>query len=515
MTEMPILETRGISKHFGAVRALCDINLSIARGQVHALVGENGAGKSTLGGIISGVIRPDSGDMLIDGQKVRFASPRDALECGVAILRQEVVLVPAMSVAENVYLGLEGRFLGLFRPAQLKHKYRNLCQRTGFELPADCSVSKLALADKKKVELLRAVARKARLIVLDEPTAAMGSEDVERLLRIVRSLRDAGTTIVYVSHFLEEVLGLADTVTVLRNGEVTKTAPATAETPGSLVQAMLGRAIDLDYPEKPDVAPDAPVLLSVSHLTRTSAFTDVSLDVRAGEIVGLAGLVGAGQSEVARAIFGADRWDGGQLRIGDRIVVRSSPRRAIREGIAMIPSSRKTQGLVMQLPVGANVTLPHLRDVAAALVIRVRKEHRETRDLLQRLEVKPAAPAVRPESLSGGNQQKALFAKWLFHAPRVLIADEPTRGVDVGSRRSIYVLINSLAKSGMAMLLVSSELEELMGLAHRVLVMRRGRLVAAFEGDSISEAAIVQACLGAEAASDSPTGSCLTGSQSP
>ncbi|MFZ5436936.1 MAG: sugar ABC transporter ATP-binding protein [Bacillota bacterium] len=488
-----IVELRSISKRFGGIEALKDVSLVIKRGTIHALVGENGAGKSTLGKIIGGVYRPDQGRILVDGRTVAYTSPRDALADGIALISQEVSLVPQRTVIENVFLGIEDNRGGFVRNSEIRRRYMELTDRSSLFIPPDTLVSSLRIADQKKVEILRAVARNARLIVMDEPTAALSAEEAQRLFALIQGLKANGTTIVYVSHFLEEVLSLADTVTVLRNGELIRTSPVSTETAESLVEAMLGRSISMGFPEKVYPAPDAPVVLFVEGLTRRGVFTDISFQIRAGEIVGLAGLAGSGRSEVARAIFGADRRTAGVVRLRGKIADIRSPREAIQAGIALLPESRKLQGLILKFSVGHNVTLPHLQEVSLGPLVRSKAEYRRTKELLAELDVRPPDTRVKAASLSGGNQQKVLFAKWLFRRPDLFIADEPTAGVDVGAKRAIYQLIYSLAREGMAVLLISSDLAEVLGLAHRVLAMRRGRIVAEFTGSDLTEDKVMHA----------------------
>jgi simple sugar transport system ATP-binding protein/ribose transport system ATP-binding protein len=499
----PHVEIRGISKRFGGVIALKDIHLPIARGSIHGLVGENGAGKSTLGKIISGVIRPDRGELLVEGVPARYTTPRDALADGITMIHQETALVPHLSVLENVYLGVESSHAGLLQPKNIRQRFDELITSSGFSIPATVRVSSLSVSERKKVEILKAMARNARLVVMDEPTSTLPDDERVKLIEIIRGLRDAGTTVVYISHFLEEVLSVADTVTVLRNGELIRTAPAQDETPDSLVTAMLGRSMSLTFPPKRFPPPEAPVVLSVRNLSRKGRIQDLSFAIRAGEIVGFAGLVGSGRSEVARAVFGADRRDTGVIEIDGRPVTVETPDDAVRAGIALLPESRKDQGLLMNLSVGHNVSLPHLAAISQGLLVERGRELRETTDLLKGLDVRPPQPRIKVSSLSGGNQQKVLFAKWLFRRPRLLIADEPTHGVDVGAKRAIYQLITSLTEEGMAVLLISSELEEILGLAHRVIVMRLGRVVAEFadslDGPSdLTEDAVMRAAFATE-----------------
>jgi simple sugar transport system ATP-binding protein/ribose transport system ATP-binding protein len=491
-------ELRGISKRFGGVHALSDVDLAIARQSIHALVGENGAGKSTLGKILAGVYRPDDGDLVVDGRSVAYRSPRDALLDGITIITQEPTLVPHRSVLENVFLGVESGNAGVVDTRRIGRRFAALVEDTGIDLPARRTARSLRVADQQKVEILRAIVRNARLIVMDEPTSALTTDESERLFELVRRLQHRGTTIVYVSHFLAEVLELADAVTVLRDGRVVRTAAAAEETPTKLVSAMLGRSVELTFPDKDPPPADAPVVLSVRGLSRPPALNDVSFDVRAGEIVGLAGLIGSGRSEVARAIFGADPLEAGSIEVDGRPLRARAPHRAIRRGVVMLPEDRKTQGLLMLRSVLDNVTLPHLDRVSTAGVVRPRAERRRAGELIAGLAVRARSPKARVSTLSGGNQQKVLFARWLFETPKVFIADEPTRGVDVGAKLAIYDLIHSLAKRGIGVLLISSEHEEVLALAHRVLVMRAGRVVAELDEATMSEDAVLHAAFAAE-----------------
>ncbi|HZQ64116.1 MAG TPA: sugar ABC transporter ATP-binding protein [Gaiellaceae bacterium] len=492
------VELRGISKRFGGVRALSDVDLTIERQSIHALVGENGAGKSTLGKILAGVHRPDAGELIVDGRGVAYRSPRDALLDGITIITQEPTLVPHRSVLENVFLGVESGIAGVVDERATARRFAKLVADTGIELAPRRPAHSLRVADQQKVEILRAIVRNAKLIVMDEPTSALTLDESERLFDLIRRLRDLGTTIVYVSHFLAEVLGLADTVTVLRDGRVVRTAPAAEESPRRLVSAMLGRSVELTFPDKEPPPADAPVVLSVRGLSRPPAVHEVSFEIRAGEILGLAGLIGSGRSEVARAVFGADRPTAGVVEVAGKPLRARVPRHAIRRGVAMLPEDRKTQGLLMLRSILDNVTLPHLDDVTRAGVVDVLAERREGGELVRSLDVRASSPKAAVTTLSGGNQQKVLFARWLFRTPKVFIADEPTRGVDVGAKLAIYELIHGLARQGIGVLLISSEHEEVLGLAHRVLVMRAGRIVAELEGDAMSEDAVLHAAFATE-----------------
>jgi len=493
----PLVEVRGVCKHFGGVQAVNDVSVAIAPAAVHGLVGENGAGKSTLAKIIGGVHPPDTGELLIDGAPVRLRSPRDALAAGIATIAQEIALVPARSVRENVFLGMEPRRLGVVDRAALRRRYKELEARTGFGLDPDAPVASLRTAEQQKAEILRAIARDARLILMDEPTAALTADESRRLLETIEALTAAGTAVVLVSHYLEEVLEAADTVTVMRDGRVIRTQPAAKETPQSLVNAMVGRALKLTFPPKRPAPPDAPVVLEARGLARAGAVDDVSLRVRAGEIVGLAGLVGSGRSEVARLIFGADRRDTGEILVDGEPVHVRGPQDAARLGIALVPESRKEQGLLMVRSIRENATLATLPEYATAGVVRGDRERARADDLSRRLGVRAPSTRVPVGSLSGGNQQKVLFAKWLATEPKVLIADEPTRGIDVAAKQQIHRLIADLAATGMAVVLISSEIEEVLGLAHRVLVMRRGRIVEELVGEAATQETVMAAAFAA------------------
>ena len=482
-----------IGKRYSGTKALDDVSVEVAGGTVHALVGANGAGKSTLGKIVGGVIRPDEGQLFIDGRPVRYGSPREARIDGIAMIAQELSPVPHMSVMENVFLGIEPRRSGFVQRRQMRARYAELVSEWGFELDGNVKVGALRTADKQKVEILRAVACGARVIVMDEPTSSLSSVETKTLHRMIRALREGGKTIVYVSHFLDEVLDLADTVSVLRSGHLVRTAPAADETEATLVAGMFGAAAEAEHFEKPQGS-TAPVVLEVSDLNRKGVLRDISLQIRAGEIVGLAGLVGSGRSELARAIAGADPIDRGTIVVGGTARRIRSPADAMAAGMAFLPESRQDDGLFMELTLAANTTFADVRAVASRFgVLRRALEREKTSALLKSLSIQPPVPSAKAANLSGGNQQKVLFARWLFRNPRVLILDEPTRGVDVAARAAIHRLINNLAAEGTAVLLISSEIEEVLGLAHRVLVMRRGSITREFAADppmeSVMEAA--------------------------
>lgn len=493
MNEADHVTVTGVAKRYGGAAALDDVNVSIRRGEIHGLVGENGAGKSTLCKIIAGAVGRDEGKILVNGRPVAYRSPSDAIADGVTLIAQEVALVPALDVLANVFLGNESTVVGVLSNRDLRRRYDLLNERLQFDIPVHALVRDLPFGDQQKVEILRALARDSELIILDEPTASLGAADTEVLLTALRSLRDRGTTIVYISHHLDEVLRLADRVTVMRDGRVVRTGAAQEEDEQSLILGMLGRPLDSVFPERKPVATTGTAALSVRGLTTASRFADVAFDVHPGEVLGVAGLVGAGRSEMARAIFGADRFDSGEVLIDGKPVRVRNPRAAARHGIGMVPESRRDQGLILTLPTYENLALVVLDAFSALGVVRDRLLRRAGDDTISKLDIRATNPRATVGLLSGGNQQKVLFGKWLMRTPRILIIDEPTRGVDVGAKRAIYELITGLAASGVAILLISSELEEIIGLAHRVIVMSRGTVTASLDLDQISESAIMTA----------------------
>lgn len=494
-----LVEVRNLTKRFGRTIALSDVTMGVSEGTVHGIVGENGAGKSTLGRIIGGAARPDNGELLINGTARVFRSPHDASRAGVALVAQDLALVPALSVRDNVLLGIEPTARGLLSRRSSKSAYQASASVAGFSLAQDARVSDLNVADQQKVEILRAMSRNARIIVMDEPTSSLTRDESQRLHDIVRDLKARGTTVIYISHFLDEILGLADDVTVLRNGKMVRSGPASSETVNSLIKAMIGTDTDGLFPDRPRLRPSSPIALSVRGV-ESRGIRDVDLDIRSGEIVGLAGLVGSGRSSVARAVFGADRSARGTVTVNGAMVPPGSTRLAIRSGVAFVPEDRQHQGLELALSQMANVSLPHLDTVSRRGWMLAKRERVETTEALRRVDVRPLMLKRPVAELSGGNQQKVLFAKWLFRSPRVLLLDEPTRGVDIGARRTIHDLICALAEQGMAILLISSDLDEVLALSHRVLVMRLGRIVAEFAAPFDAEVVLASAFGRAQAA---------------
>ena len=492
---------RSVSKRFGATLALDDVSVDFDAGRVHGLVGENGAGKSTLCRVVLGVHAPDAGELSLDGSPLKLDSPADGAARGLVGVAQELSLLPAMSVADNIVLGSEEHWGPLVRSRANRRRVEALTAEYGLPVPLDARVGSLSVADQQKVEILRALGRRSRLVVFDEPTARLASHEAAELRRTVRNLADRGVAVVYVSHFLGEVLSVADTVTVMRDGRIVRTGPAASETHETLVEAMTGRRLGDVFPPKPPTpSSGAPVVLRVEDLSSArggagARFTGVSLRVRAGEIVGLTGLVGAGRSEVAHAVYGASRAVGGSVEVcGRRLSGRV--RDALDAGVCLIPESRRDQGLIARRPVRDNTTLPHLRRFAGWLGVRTGPEEAAAGRSCREAGVRAESLSAPVAALSGGNQQKVLFARAMLGEPRLLIADEPTRGVDVGSKRAIYEAVNRLVASGCGVLLVSSELDEVVGTCHRAVVMRNGRVVAEFSGDDLTEKRLLAAAFG-------------------
>ncbi len=476
-----------------------DIALDIRQGEIHGLIGENGAGKSTLGKVIGGYYPATTGSLTVFGNRPSTWDPPTALANGVAIMHQELQLVPAMTVAENVFLGLEHDRWGVLLRDEAR-RLDDLMENSGFALDPDAVVADLSIADQQKIEILRALARDARVIVMDEPTSSLSKDEVGQLHEAMRALRREGRTVIYVSHYLEDILVVTDRVTVLRDGLHVKTGPTRRESRGSLVSAMLGRGkTETPFPEKCPPVASVPVL-QVSRLSNRSGVNDATLEVGAGEIVGLIGLVGSGRSEIVRAIIGADPSEDGDVLVRGTLYVDRTLARSARMGLVMVPEDRRRQGLVMTMGVRANITLPHLRRYARAGVVRSAAEISRVRDLIYYFQVRPADPDGDVARYSGGNQQKVLFGKWLAENPGIVILDEPSRGVDVGARERIHHAIAELAAGGTAVLLISSEIGEVLGLAHRAYLVDHGRTVEEIDPGEHNEATVLSSLFQHQAA---------------
>jgi rhamnose transport system ATP-binding protein len=486
------------AKSFGSVQALVDASIELYAGEAHGLVGENGAGKSTLVKVLAGVYRPDSGRVLLDGDEVRLAGPADARAAGIAVIYQEPTLFPDLSVAENIFMGRQPLSRGRrIDTRELRRRVEALMERLGVPLDPSRPARGLSIADQQIVEIAKALSFQARVIVMDEPTAALSGAEVERLFSVARALRAQGTAVLFISHRLDEIFVLCQRVTVMRDGRQVFTGPLDGLTRDDLVRRMVGRELSAMFPKQAATRGD--VALSVRRLTREGVFTDVSFDVRHGEIVGLAGLVGAGRSEVARAVFGIDRRDAGEVVIEGRRLPPASPTAAMAAGMGYVPEDRRAQGLVMDLSIARNTSLASLGRLRHGLFIRSADERRLAADWAARLRLKLARFSDPASALSGGNQQKLVLAKWLARHPSVLIVDEPTRGIDVATKAEVHRLLSDLAGQGVAILMISSELPEILGMADRVLVMHEGRLSAELPRDQATEERVMFAATGSSA----------------
>jgi rhamnose transport system ATP-binding protein len=491
---VPVLRLSHASKAFAGVHALEDVSLDLFGGEAHALVGENGAGKSTLVKILGGVHQPDAGTLAVDGQAVFLNGPADAADRGIAVIYQEPTLFPDLSVAENVFIGRQPLRSGRRIDARaMDRQVEEIFKRLGVAIDPDRIARGLSIAEQQLVEIAKALTREARVLIMDEPTAALSPVEARRLFTVVETLRGEGAAVVFISHRLEEVFTICQRVTVLRDGKLIFSKPLAGQTPEDLVRAMVGRDLEAGAHE-PHHAGD--LVLDVKHLTREGVFVDISLEVHAGEVVALAGLVGSGRSEVARAIFGIDRYDAGSVQVSGRRLRRGSPTAAMSAGIGFVPEDRRQHGLVMELSTARNIALASLQRLRHAGLILGRAERDFGADWAKRLQVKYDRISSPVSLLSGGNQQKVVLAKWLARRPSLLIVDEPTRGIDVGTKSEVHRLISSLAGEGVAVLVISSELPEVLTVADRVLVMREGRLVAAMPRQEASEEAIVAAGTG-------------------
>jgi rhamnose transport system ATP-binding protein len=491
----PLLSLRDATKAFGAVQAIAHGSIDLYGGEAHALVGENGAGKSTLVKILAGVYQPDSGSLLIDGSPVQLHGPAGAQAAGIAVIYQEPTLFPDLTVAENIFMGRQPLRAGRRIDGKtMRAQAAALFTRLGVPLDPGRICRGLSIADQQIVEIGKALSVDARIIVMDEPTAALSAAEVARLFETVRTLRASGAAVLFISHRLEEVFEICQRVTVMRDGRHVLTSEVAGLTAGDLVRAMVGRQL----PERVagEQATPGETVLQVRRLTREGVFTDISFEVRSGEIVALAGLVGSGRSEVARAVFGIDRYDAGTVTVRGQRLRRSSPTSAMAAGVGFVPEDRRQQGLVMDMSVQQNVALASLGELRHAGLIRGSAERRFAADWALKLRIKYGRLTDPVAMLSGGNQQKVVLAKWLGRQPALLIVDEPTRGIDIATKAEVHRLLVRLARDGVAILMISSELPEVLQVGDRILVMREGRLTAEYERADASEERIMSAATG-------------------
>ena len=493
----PILEMQHIHKRFPGVHALNDVSITVYPGEVLALVGENGAGKSTLMKVLAGAVQPDEGTILIDGQPVAITNPRRAQELGIGIIYQELSLVNALSIGENIFLGdlpRHPRLPGKVDWPELWRRTSKVLEHVRLRIPPQTLVRDLSVAQKQMVEIARALARNVRVLILDEPTSALTLQETETLFNIIHDLRERGVAIIYISHRMEEVFTITQRVTVLRDGQLIGTLPTSEATEDRLISMMVGRDLSRLFSRAAEAT--GPVCLEVRGLRRAGVLNDISFHVCAGEIVGIAGLVGSGRTELVRSIFGADPIDGGEILLnGEKVTIRS-PRDAVRLGIGLVPEDRKQQALFLRLAIRENISLPVLTRLGTPAFPSRAKERSLVADYIKSLRIRTPSMEQRVEALSGGNQQKVVIARWLATNPKVLILDEPTRGIDVGAKAEVHALIARLAEQGVAIIMVSSELPEILGMSHRVLVMRQGRIVANIPREEATEERIMAAATG-------------------
>ena len=487
-----------LSKRFPGVLALEDVSFTIASGTCHALCGENGAGKSTLGKILAGIHRPDGGRVIVEGQPVDFTGPQDALRAGIGIVHQELAFCDNLSVAENLCLGALPATAGFVSRPEMERRARAMLDATGADIDVRRQVRELTIGQQQVVQIAAAISGGARIIVFDEPTSSLSQHEAERLYELIDRLRARGVTSIYVSHRMDEIFRLCDAVTVLRDGRHVETRTIASLDRAALIEMMIGRTLDEYFPAHVQAAP-GDELLRVEGLTSPGRFTDISFTVRRGEVVGLAGLVGAGRSEIAQALFGLDPEATGQVLVEGRAVRLTSPEAAMKHGIGLVPEDRKRQGLVLSMSAMSNTTLATLQKLARLGFINKANERQQAKTYFDRLRVRAASPEVVAAGLSGGNQQKLVLAKWLAAQCRILILDEPTRGVDVGAKAEIHALIDRLAADGCAVILISSELPEVLHLSTRILVLREGRLAGALSRQAATQTAVMRLMAGVAA----------------
>jgi ribose transport system ATP-binding protein len=481
-----VIEMRRITKTFPGVVALDNVDFDCCCGEVHAVVGENGAGKSTLMKILSGVYEPDSGEILLNGKVVRISSPYVAQQLGISIIYQELNLLPDLNVAENVFLGRESRnYLGLLDPHSLEKRAQEVLHRLGVDIHPRTPLRRLTVAQQQMVEIAKALSLNASVVIMDEPSAALGGQDLQRLFEVIEVLKKQNVTVIYISHRLAEIWEVADRVTVFKDGKVVGTSPVSEIDRPTLVRQMIGRVFAETFP--PRGGPPGKEALSIQNLSSGHALQEITLNVHRGEIVGLAGLTGSGRTELARAIFGARRIDQGEIFISGKPVKLKNPRDALKNNIGFLTEDRNEEGLVLGLSVQHNAALPSLNQRQRLGILNLSAEEKVVKQKVDELSIRTPSLGQGVEFLSGGNRQKVVLAKWLITNPELLIFDEPTRGIDVGAKSEIWHLMRSLADQGKAILMISSELPEVIGMSDRIYVMHRGRTVGELEGKTATE----------------------------
>lgn len=496
-----VLQIKGLSKSFPGVQALCEVDLEVRRGEIHALVGENGAGKSTLMMILAGIYQPDCGDILLDGHEVRIADARHAQRLGIATVFQEMSLCPNLSVAENIFAHRQPvRFWGFIDNKEMNRRAQELLEPFGVRIDPKALTGNLIIANQQLVEIAKALSLNARLLILDEPTSALSEEETQRLFAVLRRLKERGVTIIFITHRIAEIFQIADRATVLRDGHKVDTVEVKDLTVEKLISMMVGRELTHLYPPKAEKLGE--VILRVEHLSRGQAFQDISFEVRRGEILGIAGLVGSGRTEVAHSLFGIDPVDSGEIFMLGQKVKIDSPQVAIRLGMGYVPEDRKSEGLFLKMSVSENVIAAGLSRFSRFGWMDCGLEACVTTDFVEKLNIRTTSIAQETIALSGGNQQKVLLAKWLALTPQVMIVDEPTRGVDVGAKAEIHALLRQIADHGAGIIMISSDLPEILGMSDRIIVMHEGRVCGRLDGRTATEEKVMACATGHATAND-------------
>jgi inositol transport system ATP-binding protein len=494
--EKYILEMKGISKFFTGIQVLKDVNLSVKVGEVHALMGENGAGKSTLMKVLMGLHKADGGEILLNGQKVQIDNTAAALKSGITMIHQELSPIPEMTIGENIFLGRESLLKNtpFIDKKALYSRTSEILEKFNMKLNPKTKMKKLSVAQTQMIEIIKAVSYEAKIIIMDEPTSALTEEEVQELFKTIRNLKKQGVAIIYISHRMEEIYELADSITVFRDGQFICTDSMKNMTKDRLITSMVGRKLDNYFPKKQVKVGE--IALQVKNLNRKGVFKNINFEVKKGEILGIAGLVGAGRSEVMRTIFGIDALDSGEIVLEGKSVRITNTNDAISHGIAMVTEDRKELGLVLCRSIKENISLPRLNKFCKGLIINKKLESQKIQEIASALTVKMRNQDQTAGSLSGGNQQKVVLAKWLLEKPKVLILDEPTRGIDVGAKAEIYKLMSAFAEEGMSIIMISSELPEVIGMSDRILVMGEGKIKGEFTKENVSQEDILKCALG-------------------
>ncbi|UFT98815.1 sugar ABC transporter ATP-binding protein [Radiobacillus kanasensis] len=499
MKETPYVEMRSIHKSFSGNQVLQDVNLEVEQGEVHALMGENGAGKSTLMKILTGIYKYDEGSIKVNGEEITFSNPKEAENAGISVIHQELNVIPYLTVSQNMFLGKEMRYgkTGILKEKEMRASTKNSLQRLGIDINPDQVLGELSVGQQQMVEIARALSTNAKLIIMDEPTAALTDREISSLFDVIHNLRKSGVSIIYISHRLEEIFNICDRITVLRDGEYIGTQNIVDTTFEEVVRMMVGRELGERFPKRTTVPGE--VRLKVTNLSRPGWFEKVSFEVRKGEILGVAGLMGAGRTEIMKALFGGktNKAKGDVILNGKPLIIKH-PVDAIRAGIGFITEDRKDEGLILPFSIRDNVSLTNLQGLSSFGILSRKKEEELAKVTIQKLRIKSTGGEQLVKSLSGGNQQKVVIGKWLAIKPQILILDEPTRGVDIGAKKEIYQIMNQLTEEGVSIIMVSSELPEVLGMSDRIAVMREGKLVTILNKEEADQEKIMQAATGGE-----------------